>query len=1735
MSWGLNEYNGENSQDGTFVTPAGHQGVTFLASSGDSGGFSYDAQGDPTTTPGILYPAASPKVVAVGGTTLNLNDDSTYNSETAWSGSGGGTSLYELEAKYQDNAQHTSFRTTPDVAFDADPNTGVAVYDSYNDTDNSGPWIEVGGTSLSAPAWAGLIAIANQGRVLAGGSTLDGPSQTLPALYAIPTTDFNDITSGNNGVFSAGPGYDEVTGLGSPIAPSLTAALSTYGTANHLGATSQPPSNLIVGDRFGIIVAAEDPAGGLDPAFSGSLTIALDTNHPGAILGGTLTATATDGVAVFDGLTLNETGTGFTLHVTSSKFPSITTSAFNVIADPTPWQGTFYPVPTDASLRTDISLADSNSQVFNTIVLSATTYLLSNLTSGGIVISNASSLASKTLTITGQGPSTTIIGSVFNWRDHIFEIEGSGGQSLNVIMEGLTIQGGNAEDGGVLGGNAALGGGLLIDDANVTLTNDVVQNNQAQGALGAAGAAGAVGKAGSSGGDAKNANGGGIYLASGTLSLFGDVLSGNAARGGVGGAGGMGGGQGTKSAAPVTAGVGGAGGNGGSAAGGGIYAAGGIIYLQNDTFRSNQAVGGPGGTGGTGGYGGHGDPNALIDGKPGGDGGAGGPGGAAYGGALYVAGGTLTLNNIALQKNSAQGGAGGKGGHGGPGTAAGTSLTAILGGIGSTLNLGGLPGFSGAGASGGNGGPGGAAGAGSGGGIYVKSGSLTLVNTTLAGNQATGGAGGLGGTGGTGGFGAGTLTLGLPVGEKGGFGGTGGAGGAGRGGGIVVAGGKVVLYAATATANVAQGGKGGAGGTGGYGPLAILGSGSLGLGTGTGGTGLGGGGTGGTVGAGLNSAGAGGFGGDGGTARGGGLYVTGGVLTLTNATVAGNSAAAGASGTGGAGGRAGTGTLTGGLGSAGNPGDSYGGGLFVNGGAVNLNNSTVALNAQSGTGSGGGVVVQSPGTITAVSTLFAGNGTVDYSGTVTATDSLFQTAPVNGTLSGSGNLVGVNPLLNANGLQNNGGPTETIALQAQSPAIGKGANPQNLFADQRGDAPRTGAGGTDIGAYQTTGQADTQAPTATLQATAVTSSNASTLNPYTFTITYSDNVAVAVTTLSDVEVQVLPPGSAAPITATVESTAAVGTTDAIGNAKSFVVTYEIIPPGGAWTSADNGSYTISLADGSVTDLAGNSLASASVGTFSVSVTPTVLPAKFSVTGFPSSITAGIAGTITVTALDANGHVVTGYTGTVHFTSSDGQAVLPANYTFVAGDHGVHTFSVTLKTAGSQSISVADTATSTIEGTQTGIQITAAALNHFAVLAFPSPEQAGVTAAFEVIAQDAYNNTVTTYRGTVHFSTSDPSSAVRLPANYTFVASDQGKRSLFHATLVTGGTQSLTATDISNSSITGSQKGIVITPAAVTHFRVLGFPSPTVAGTTQAFVVQAKDVYGNIVTGYTGTVHFTTSDLSRGVRLPANYTFVSSDKGVRTFHATLFTAGTQTLTATDTMTNSITGSQSGIVITPAAVTHFRVFGFANPTLSGAAHSIIVQAKDVYGNIVTGYTGTVAFTSSDPLAVLPGNYTFTVADAGMHTFTVTLKTVGTQTITATDSVSHSIIGGQTGIVVNAAGAAQVRGRGSAVGPALARLHPNSDSLQTEPSPLAPSIPILPASAVDGVPDFAALLAGSVGPSPGIPSASELGALGDLLAPGTRVLARLHRLATDQLFDFDDGPEGFAPSEPLTPRGC
>ncbi len=405
-------------------------------------------------------------------------------------------------------------------------------------------------------------------------------------------------------------------------------------------------------------------------------------------------------------------------------------------------------------------------------------------------------------------------------------------------------------------------------------------------------------------------------------------------------------------------------------------------------------------------------------------------------------------------------------------------------------------------------------------------------------------------------------------------------------------------------------------------------------------------------------------------------------------------------------------------------------------------------------------------------------------------------------------------------------------------------------------------------------------------------------------------------------------------------------------------------------------------------------------TITGSWTTTVSPAaatRLTVSG-PSSATAGVAFTETVTALDAFGNVATGYTGTVHFTSSDGQAVLPADSTL---SNGTGSYAVTLKTAGSQALTASDTIGTVSAGTEANIVVNPAAAATLTLTGFPSATTAGVAQAVTVTVRDAFGNLVTGYTGTVRFSSSDAQAG--LPADYTFNGTDGGVHT-FNVVLKTSGTQSLTVTDRAAPSLTSTQGGIAVSAAAAATFTLSGYPAAT-AGTAHTFTVTARDAFGNVATSYRGTVRFTSSDAQAG--LPANYTFAAGDAGLHTFTATLKTAGAQSLTATDTVTAAIAGTQTGIVISPAAATLFQI---SAPTSvnKGTAFNITVTALDAYGNVATGYRGTVHFTSSDKHAILPPNYTFVSGDNGVHTFTVTFRSSRTQSITVTDTLDKSVTG-------------------------------------------------------------------------------------------------------------------------------
>jgi subtilase family serine protease len=190
-SWGGGEFSGEMSVDSHF----NHIGHPITFSAGDSG---Y----------GVEYPAASQYVTAVGGTTLALTSTNTRKSETVWSGTGSGCSAYEPKPTWQKDSGCVR-RTVNDVAADADPNTGAAIYDSVRFDGVTG-WFQVGGTSLSSPIIASAYALAGN-----ESSTVDG------SYFYSHTSSLFDVTSGNNGncgtyLCNAKIGYDGPTGNGTP-------------------------------------------------------------------------------------------------------------------------------------------------------------------------------------------------------------------------------------------------------------------------------------------------------------------------------------------------------------------------------------------------------------------------------------------------------------------------------------------------------------------------------------------------------------------------------------------------------------------------------------------------------------------------------------------------------------------------------------------------------------------------------------------------------------------------------------------------------------------------------------------------------------------------------------------------------------------------------------------------------------------------------------------------------------------------------------------------------------------------------------------------------------------------------------------------------------------------------------------------------------------------------------------------------------------------------------------------------------------------------------------------------------------------------------------------------------------------------------------------------------------------------------------------------------------------------
>jgi hypothetical protein len=360
--------------------------------------------------------------------------------------------------------------------------------------------------------------------------------------------------------------------------------------------------------------------------------------------------------------------------------------------------------------------------------------------------------------------------------------------------------------------------------------------------------------------------------------------------------------------------------------------------------------------------------------------------------------------------------------------------------------------------------------------------------------------------------------------------------------------------------------------------------------------------------------------------------------------------------------------------------------------------------------------------------------------------------------------------------------------------------------------------------------------------------------------------------------------------------------------------------------------------------------------------------SFRVSGFPASATAGDPHSLTVTALDSDGNPLPSYTGTVHFTSTDAQAALPSDFAFMPSDHGTHTFTVTLKTAGTESITVTDTGPTAFGGIQADITVNPAAPSTFQVSGFPSPIFVGNSGGFAVTAFDAYGNLASNYTGTVHFTSSDGHAS--LPADYTFTGYDYGT-AYFSAILNTAGPQSLNVNDTMNLAATGSQTGIHVNPLAtiagpdgalanqaltLTLGATSGLPASTVftyaidwngdgvadqtvTGPSGSTVNHTYNSTGTYAVGVRATVHLGTDDYAsyvtyRSVHVFAVTAAIQADPGDATKKALVVqgTAGADSLVLSPGIGNAIA----------LAVGGYAVGSFAAPGSAAFAHLL------VYGN-------------------------------------------------------------------------------------------------------------------------------------------------------------------------------------------
>ncbi|MFP2908502.1 lamin tail domain-containing protein [Pyxidicoccus sp. 3LFB2] len=389
--------------------------------------------------------------------------------------------------------------------------------------------------------------------------------------------------------------------------------------------------------------------------------------------------------------------------------------------------------------------------------------------------------------------------------------------------------------------------------------------------------------------------------------------------------------------------------------------------------------------------------------------------------------------------------------------------------------------------------------------------------------------------------------------------------------------------------------------------------------------------------------------------------------------------------------------------------------------------------------------------------------------------------------------------------------------------------------------------------------------------------------------------------------------------------------------------------------------------------------------------------RLALTGLVSPVTAGMAGSLQVTAYDRFDNVATGYTQTVHFTSDDAQAQLPGDYTFTAQDAGRHVFDfVVLATAGSRRVTVAEL-TPTPLSAFLEVEVTSNAAASLVLSGLAENVTAGALSRLTLSARDRFGNLVTGYAGTVRF-TSDDARAV-LPEDFTFEPARDAGQHEFSVTLRTAGSRSVTVTDLDTERTVSASTQVA---ADVASRMTLALSTATpVAGQPVDATVTLFDAFDNRASGYRGTVGFQVPDDAQAT-VPGNHAFTEADAGQHTFSVTFAAVRDSVLIATDTVAPGLRAEQRATV-GPGLLTELRAARLPGPVIAGQGNFFFVTAHDRFGNLKTNYTGTVATTTTDPNPGPLAPHTYTEADRGEYPFHVIHRTAGPQTVTFTDAAA------------------------------------------------------------------------------------------------------------------------------------